>query len=267
MLRFADARNGYAYVPQVGGVLYATHDGGARWQRVAFGTVLQFTTADGYAYAVTARCSTERCTRYRFRRAPVATNHWTAKALPFKADGSLFGLAALGSKVWLLGTRTSKRGVTHDELARSNNGGRTFLTGAGPCYAGLGGELAPASDSVIWAVCPTGLLGGAWRSSNGGVTFTRLHTPPLANSALLAPASEQVAVLFGNGGGARLMRTTDSGRTWRPARTPQTPTDVQSLNFSSATVGLALVQARGSQTNTLWRTTDGGADWSQVPLR
>jgi hypothetical protein len=265
MLRFADRRDGYAYVPQVGGVLYATHDGGAHWQRLAFGTVLQFTTTGGYAYTVTARCSTERCTRHRLRRAAVATNHWTARALPFNADRSLFGLAALGSKVWLLGTHASKEAVTHDELARSSDGGRTFVTGSAPCYAGLGGELAPASASVIWAVCPTGLLAGAWRSSNGGVTFTRLHTRPLANSALLATASERVAVLFANAAGARLMRTTDGGRTWRPTRTPQAPTDIQSLSFTSATVGL--VQAGGSQRNALWRTTDGGADWSAVRFR
>src|SRR5205085_1514303 len=83
MLRFADRRDGFAFVPQVGGALYVTHDGGAHWRRRAFGTVLQFTTAGGYAYAVTARCSTERCTRYRFRRGAVTTNRWTAAALPF----------------------------------------------------------------------------------------------------------------------------------------------------------------------------------------
>jgi photosystem II stability/assembly factor-like uncharacterized protein len=120
---------------------------------------------------------------------------------------------------------------------------------------------------VVWAVCPTGLLGAAWRSTDGGATFTPLKTPPLANAASLAPASAQVAMLFGNGAGARLMRTSDGGRTWRRARTPKPPMDIQSLSFTSARVGLALVEAGRSQTNALWRTTDGGAEWSQVPLR
>jgi hypothetical protein len=267
MLRFADRRDGVAYVPQARGVLYVTHDGGAHWQRLALGDVLAFTTAAGNAYAVTARCSLQACTHYRFERAPAATDRWTAMPLRFRPDGSLFGLAARGSRVWLLGTRAAKGPMAHDELSRSSDGGRTFVTGQGPCIPGLGGDLRPASATVVWAVCPTGLLAAAWRSTDGALTFRRLNTPPLANAASLAPASARVAVLFANAAGARLMRTSDGGRTWRPARTPQPPTDIQSLSFTSATVGLALVQAGGSQTNALWRTTDGGADWSQVPLR
>jgi hypothetical protein len=267
MLRFADRRDGFAYVLQVGGVLYATHDGGARWVRLTIGDVLQFTTAGRHAYAITARCSTVRCRHYRFQRTLVTGNRWAATALPFTADGSLFGLAARGPKVLLLGTRASKGAMAHDELGRSSNGGRTFITGPGPCYAGLGGELAPGSPRVIWAVCPTGLLAGAWRSIDGGVSFARLKTPALANSALVAPASERVAVLFGNGAGARLLRTTDGGGTWTAAKTPRAATDIQSVDFSSAKVGAVLVQVRGRQTNVFWRTTDGGAVWSQVPLR
>ncbi|MDQ3895156.1 MAG: hypothetical protein M3292_10950 [Actinomycetota bacterium] len=266
MLRFADGRDGYVYVPQIDGVLYATHDGGASWRRLALGDVLQFTTAGGEAYAITARCTPQRCSQYHLERAPVVANRWDVTALPFAADGSLFGLAALGPKVWLLGTRASKGPMTHNVLARSSDGGRTFTSGPGLCYAGLGGELAPASPTVIWAVCPTGLLAGAWRSTDGGVTFAQLKTPPLANSAVLAPASERVAVLFGNGAGARLLRTTNGGRTWRAAKTPGRATDIQWVGFS-AKVGAALVQLGGSQMNALWRTTDSGADWFAVPLR
>jgi photosystem II stability/assembly factor-like uncharacterized protein len=266
MLRFANRLDGFAYVPQARGVLYATHDGGASWQRLALGDVLAFATAEGRAYAVTARCSLQRCTRYRFERARVAANRWTVTMLPFAPEGSLFGLAALGSKVWLLGTRTGKRAVTNDELARSRNGGRTFVTGRGPCYAGLGGELTPTSSTVVWAVCPGGLLGSAWRSTDGGVTFTRLKTPPLANSARLAPASAQVAVLDGNSAGSHLFRTTDGGRTWKATRTPAAAADVGRIGFSSTKVGTALVHLSNGYRLVLWRTTDGGARWSEVRL-
>ena len=265
-LRFADRRDGFAYAPQAGGAFYATHDGGASWQRVVLGEVLAFAIAGGRAYAVTAHCSLQRCTRYRFERAPVGSNRWTASMPPFAVDGSLFGFAALGSNVWLLGTRAGT-GTGTNELSRSSNGGRTFVTGRGPCNPGLGAELAPASSRVVWALCSGGLLAVAWRSTDGGASFMQLKTPPLANSAALAAASPRVAVLDGNGAGSRLFRTTDGGRTWKPTQTPEVATDVGWIGFSSTQVGAALVHVRGEQTNVLWRTTDGGAHWSEVHLR
>jgi hypothetical protein len=265
-LRFADRRDGFAYVPQAVGVLYATHDGGVSWQRLGLGDVLAFAIAGGRAYAVAAHCSLQGCVRHRFDRAPVGSNRWAATALPFAADGSLLDLEALESRVWLLGTRAG-RGIGTNELSRSSNGGRTFVTGRGPCNAGLGGELAPASPTVVWALCSGGLLAVAWRSTDGGATFTRLKTPPLANSAALAAASARVAVLGGNGAGSHLFRTTDGGRSWKPTRTPGLAVDIGWIGFSSTNVGTALVHAGNDQANVLWRTTDGGAHWSTVPLR
>lgn len=206
-LRFADRLDGFAVVPGVGGVLYATHDGGATWKKLPLRTVLAFATGGGNAYAVTARCSQEGCTGYRFERSPVFVNAWSASAMPFAPDGSTVDLAVHGSRVWLLGTPAGSERTRSDELARSTDGGRTFTSGPGPCYPGLGGELAPTSASVVWAVCPSGMMAGASRSTDGGITFIHLRTPPLVNSAALAPASEDTAVLAGNGAGSRLLRT------------------------------------------------------------
>ena len=48
-IAFADARNGWLYLPG----LWATHDGGAHWSRVALnGAVGAITVAGGWAYAV-----------------------------------------------------------------------------------------------------------------------------------------------------------------------------------------------------------------------
>jgi photosystem II stability/assembly factor-like uncharacterized protein len=265
-LRFANRRDGFAYVSHTT-VLYATHDGGVSWRRLALGDVLDLTTAAGNVYAVTARCSVQGCSRYRFERRRATENRFTMSALPFTPDGPVVDLAARGTKVWLLGTRAGNGPMMYDELARSNDRGRTFVTGRGPCYAGLGGELLPVSATVVWAVCPGGLLSTAWRSHDGGVTFTRLTTPPMANPAELAPASAKVAVLAGNGAGLRLLRTADGGRTWKAARTPAPAYDFAWIGFTSARVGTALVQTGDARPNALWRTTDGGAEWSTVPLR
>jgi photosystem II stability/assembly factor-like uncharacterized protein len=267
-LRFADRLDGFAFVTGVGGVFYATHDGGATWRRLALGTVLAFASGGGNVYAVTARCSLPRCTGYRFERSPVSADAWRATAMPFAASGSVLDLAAHGSRVWLLGTAVGQE-QRSDELARSSDGGRTFVTGPGPCVPGLGGELAPTSARVVWAVCPTGMLAGAWRSTDGGVTFKHVNTPPLVNSAALASASGTTAVLARNGARSRLLRTTDGGAHWTAARVPGLARFVPWIGFTDADVGAALVQTGydGSakiELQALWRTTDRGASWSRV---
>ena len=92
------------------------------------------------------------------------------------------------------------------------------------------------------------------------------------NSGRLAVASTKTAVVFGNGAGSRLLRTTDGGRTWHPARAPHPPTVVSWLGFADSRVGYALVQtgwdtADRVERQELWRTTDAGARWRVVRLR
>ena len=259
-LRFADHSDGFAFVPWRG-LFYATHDGGATWRRLALGRILGFATGAGNVYVVTSS---------RLERSPVSTDAWHAQPLPFNSDGSALDLAAHQANLWLLGTRKSKTPIA-DELARSQDGGRTFRTAAGPCVPGLGGALAPTSASVVWAVCPTGMLAGAWRSANGGISFAHLRTPPLVNSAQLASASATTALLA-RGGNTGLLRTTDGGKTWRAPKTPRGAKSIVFVGFTDARVGAALVEtgydtSAKTQVTALWRTTDGGAIWTAVRVR
>jgi photosystem II stability/assembly factor-like uncharacterized protein len=253
-LRFADRLDGFVFVPWRG-LFYSTHDGGATWRRLALGRIVGLATGAGNVYVVTSR---------RLEYSRVSTDAWRARPLPFATDGSPLDLAAHGANLWLLGTGPAKIPL-RDQLARSNDGGRTFLTRAGPCVPGLGGELAPTSINVVWAVCPTGMSGGAWRSTNGGISFERLRTPTLVNSAQIAPASAATAVLD-RGVGVRLLRTTDGGRRWSPVKTPGRATSVVWVGFTDAGVGAALVQTDLAKT-ALWRTTDAGVTWSNVRIR
>jgi photosystem II stability/assembly factor-like uncharacterized protein len=252
-LRFADHLDGFAFV-RWRGIFYATHDGGATWRRLRLGRVLGFATGAGQVFVATSR---------RLEYSPVSANAWQSRPLPFPSDGSALDLEAHGANLWLLGTRRGN--TSHDELARSSDSGRRFVVAAGPCTAGLGGELAPTFGDAVWTVCPTGMLAGAWRSTNGGISFTRLRTPQLVNSAQIAPASAATAVLA-RGGNTRLLRTTDAGRTWSAPKMPGRFAYVLFVGFTDTRVGAALVQTTGT-TSALWRTTDGGATWARVRLR
>lgn len=258
-LRFADRLDGFVFI-RWRGLFYATHDGGRTWRRLRLGRILGFATGAANVYVVTSR---------RLEYSPVSANAWHSRSLPFTSDGSPLDLEAHGANLWLLGTR---RGTTfRDELARSSDAGRTFRTGAGPCVPGLGGQLAPTSSIDVWAVCPTGMLAGAWHSANGGTNFARLRTPQLVNAAQIAPASATTAVLD-RGVGARLLRTTDGGKTWTAPKTPGRATDFGFVGFTDAQVGVALVQtgydtSAKTEITALWRTTDVGATWSKVRVQ
>lgn len=261
-LTFADARDAFVRVPFGRGEFWSTHDGGATWRRWRSPSVVAFTTARGEAYAVIARCTTQTCTAYRFARGPVSASRWSDTPLTFAPDGPVIDLAARGSNIWLLGTPRSTR-YQHDVLARSNDGGRTFTTGDGPCYPGLGGDLKPSSARVVWALCPTGMMAGAFRSTDGGVTFKPLHAPPLVNAAELAPASDETAVVAANGAGRPLYRTTDGGATWRPLRLLGNDDVWYDVVFTDARTGDALMQS-GGRPGIAWRTTDAGITWLRI---
>jgi photosystem II stability/assembly factor-like uncharacterized protein len=268
-LRFADHEDGWAFVTGSGGAFYATHDGGADWRRLQLGSVVAFASGGGFAYAVTGDCSDQGCSDFHFSRTAVSRDDWTRSAMPFTPDGPVLDLSAHGSNVWLLGTRRTQAPQRYDTLARSNDGGASFTVGDGPCFPGLGGAIEPSSATVLWAVCPTGMMAGAARSADGGLSWTPLHTPGLNNFAQLAPASNTTALLTRNGAGAPPLLTTDAGASWQRVRTPPRASFWPWAGFTDEQVGAAIVQTqRNNQTKIefqqLWRTTDGGANWSIV---
>ncbi len=261
VLRFANARDGYAFVPGAAGSLYATHDGGRLWRRVGLGALSAVASAGGEVYALGGGGCGGSCPR--LWRSSTASNSWTSSSLPSLSSGPGLALAALGNQVWVIGTGAGA--TAGAELAHSTDRGAAFEVGPGPCVPGLGGQIQAAAPQVIWAVCPTGMLAQALRSVDAGSSFQVLATGELANGAELAAASGDDAVLAPNQGMTALLRTADGGRSWSRAKTPGGAGEVIALDFASSSEAAALISSASGRTR-LWLSRDGGAVWSVVPV-
>jgi photosystem II stability/assembly factor-like uncharacterized protein len=65
--------------------------------------------------------------------------------------------------------------------------------------------------------------------------------------------------------GPGIGRTADGGKTWQVFRDKNAPTILQ-MTFTDANQGWAFAVTGPDNTNTLLRTTDGGAHWNKVPI-
>jgi photosystem II stability/assembly factor-like uncharacterized protein len=256
-LVFANANDGFAYVPETGGLLYATHDGGRSWS-ASLGAVENVAVGGGHVFAITLRHGLER--------SPVGADTWTelqsahAGAQPIWAS-----IAADGSRVWLLGP--PRRKPDADTIQFSSDSGRTFTSYRGPCYFDLPGRLVPSGAGDVWAVCPSGMMASLLRSTNGGRAFPLprsfhdpggVRYPLLTNGGQIYQLSQDAAVLY-PGVGAPLYRTSDAGRSWERAGESWTQADAPFwLGFPTGQVGYALDSTK------LWRTKDAGRSWHKV---
>ena len=260
-LRFADAKNGFAFGPS----LYATHNGGVSWSAVDVGgAVRDLEISAGEAYAVvTAGASNAG----RLMRSPVGRDDWTALSAAGEVSG---GLWVLGREVIVQSGSGGGFGTT---VLVSVNGGASFGRHPAPS-PGLPCEFQAQSAPVIWAHCATGTESGVWYSSDFGANFVSGQraggAPPLPNSAVFAAASNTTAVV----GYQQLYRTADSGATYTPVKITQSPAaDSQVvawayLGFTNSThgIGLGYVGSVAQANERPFYTTDAGQSYHLVPL-
>jgi photosystem II stability/assembly factor-like uncharacterized protein len=262
-LRFADARNGWAFGPD----LWATHDGGASWARLtipglpADAAIVALASANGKVHAAVLDGQD-----YRVASSPVGADDFRLSAVRVPVG------AGPVPSVQLVLSRSAGWLIEND---RTVVGGARLVNGAWvawqpPCADVVGPAfLAASSPTELAAACDVGLWGTPtgdhlYVSHDGGSTFVESGAAvPLTTAAQVASASPSVIVVGGSDAtGAVLVATFDGGRTWTiVARLGAV--SIADLGFTTTAQGVVITAPAGGPASLLM-TRDGGRTWAAV---
>lgn len=266
-LAFANREDGYAYFPgdtTETSVLYWTKDAGKSWRLAPTdfqqSQDLSIIATRGLAYALGYQdCLPDRgCKSLDLSSSAVTSNVWTTRRVPVDTAKYTVGLAAFGSKVWLIVTLA---GGSKAELFVSHDGGKSFASLPSTGMAGLGCHATATSGATLWGFCPTGMAGYAVRSTDGGRVFKYLPGTTSPNASNILPVSDDEAI-FEDETSTHLRLTRDGGASF---------TSVLSGVYGGCAVAFAskttwLVLGQFGQNHPMWRTTNGGRSWRPVKV-
>ncbi len=281
-IRFLDGQNGWAFGPE----LWATHNGGHDWAKVATGglRVLSLETAGSEAFAVFARCTgtgpdfAASCTRFFLYSSPAGSDAWAQ--VPGLAGASAPGGAA-GSATIVL-THTEGYWYRPDGTLASGpvTGGAPWTAAGAPalsCLPGAaqadgqpsGGQLAASGPADLVLACPTNPQAAAgpyqqetiYGSTDGGQSWK-----PYGSLSTAGPAKSLAAF-----GGELVLSTskcidvsTTSGASWRQAQVGPAG-GFSYVGLTSQIQGVAVPADSGL--NEVWFTFNGGQTWGPSPIR
>lgn len=255
-MRFADAQHGWVYDRS----LYATFNGGKRWQPVGLGNpVVALESVSSQMYALVGSCGNGagNCPEpMRIAEGTAATGRWRFAGVGFDLPNTDRGtLIKSGSAVYAL---VSDYGSNQMFLARTTAGRWERRTP--PCLRPIVAPIA-GQDGLV-AACLPGPPGGAVElqtSSDGGHSWAVVWQYSFrAAVTSLAVTAKAAVVALDNGD---MMRTTDNGMSFAPVlNAGRAPT----LQFVDAEHGVATGGPDAGRR--LFRTADGGGTWAAVPL-
>lgn len=288
-VRSLDGVHGWAFGPQ----LYATHDGGLTWRRIATHgmRVTGLETVSDVAFAIWARCAgtgadfAAGCTSFSLYSSPAGQDAWApvAGATGLGASGGAPASAQLvltGSRGYLLapdgqlfsGPVTSR---PHWHPVASAPGAPVTL----PCAPGAAEAGGHPLQAMLASTGPGLALLCANQGSGGTQTKTLYYSADRGRTwkrAGLAPAQGIAMSLSGTPDGPVMVATSDgidrstsapgNGTVgWRTARGAGAPGGYSYVGMTTSAQGVAVPVKLGL--DAVWFTYDGGAHWQMSPVR
>ena len=263
---FLDASNGAAISD--GGVVYTTSDGGESW--VASNDIDLFSLK--YTIETKPVAPVKPPTGAANRNAPpqiIASDYVEMLGVTFKSekDGWAFGSREESSQGAKPGSITTK---TRPVVVRTSNGGETWqpvtLAADLPSYGLSRSSFTDSTNGwVVGGSIDEDDTGAVLRTTDGGSTWKIATMPEAkqvpqsvffldANNGWIVGATEDDA---GDPGPSAILATKDGGATWEVKT--KVAASLRSVHFIDAQNGVAV--GSGGK---VFRTTDGGATWSDA---
>jgi photosystem II stability/assembly factor-like uncharacterized protein len=269
-VRFAGVNDGWVFGPD----LWATHDGGAHWERPAIpglaasSELSDLEAAGGMVHAVFLGNGA-----VQIETSPVGRDAWRLSPATLQIGGGPIPDARIvlhGNEGWI---------VENDRVvvAGARLGHGTWEPRQPPCL-GAGGPaaLAASTNTNLVAVCEEGLFTGttvsvrAYFSADGGTTFRQpgVQVPfdSVDSVATTLPATTVLGVLTSDST-PELAATFDGGSHWTVVHRGPAHARWNDLGFTSPDQGVVIETAPGALTGSLLMTFDGGHSWRQMPFQ
>lgn len=274
-VRFLNDSDGWAFGPQ----LWATHDGGRSWTRIATGgmRVTALETRNDQAFAVLARCTgrgsdfAAGCHTFTLWSATAGSDTWTqvpgvtAQKVPGGAGGSA-QLLLTATQAYLLAPDGFLFAGTYGATGTWQEVKRVPCSPGPPQADGQPSRAMLASNAAdLLVLCaPSGVHSATlYTSSDGGLAWALTGSPPVSGPPTsLSGSPSGSEVVLATAGGIEI--SADRGVSWSSAGGTAPRGGFSYAGMTTDQQGVAVPADAGQ--HALWFTYDGGATWRGVPL-
>jgi hypothetical protein len=279
-LRFADSQDGWISGP----LLFATHDAGRTWTRVAFpgagspgGAVAALEAANGRVYAEIAE-GVDPATYgpVVLFESPTNVDFWHPVSGVSTGRAGFAGEISLAQGVFWATLHpaivTALGSQALSTLYRSLDG-VTWHSEPQPCPSDTVASVAAATSARVFVVCAGGGAAGsqeksAYVSNNDGASYQRVADAPFGGDFEAVAASPTDISVAASSGATNIDASFDGGRTWTTTLLiGDGGLGLSDLGFTTATQGVVIHgQTTYPQSLQLLMTRDGGHEWDPVAV-